>query len=135
MRWCMLVAIWVLTGGLSTGAAEEPRELVVVSWNVLADPSERARRLPVLLGILRDARADVFAVQEATTWFSTALSAEPWARDLRRVPSDADQPFPGGMTVFTRLPVARTQVVELPTDMGRCGLLVDVTFAQMEISF
>jgi poly(A) polymerase len=135
MRWALMVAMWVMAGGLSSGAAEEPRELVVVSWNVLADAGERARRLPALLSILRDAHADVIAVQEATTWVSTALAAEAWARDLRRVPTGADQPFPGGLALFTRLPLVRAQVVELSTGMGRCGLLIDLAFAQTEICF
>lgn len=108
-------------------AAEEQNELVVVSWNVLADARERERRLPVLLRSLRDARPDVLAVQETTTWFSSALAAEPWARDLRRVPVEADHAFPGGLAVFTRLPVVRAQVVAIPSDMSRCGLLVELS--------
>jgi len=135
MRWTLLLAMWcvlwcVLCCERPLTAADAAREVVVVSWNVLADASERERRLPVLLATLRDARPDVIAVQEATTWFSAALAEQPWAKDLHRVVVDPDQPFPGGLAVFTRLPVVRSQVVELPTNMGRCGLLVELSLAQ-----
>lgn len=115
------------------GAADGPHELVVVSWNVLADASDRERRLPVLLTTLRDARPDVIALQETTTWFSAALAGEPWAKDLRQVPVVADHAFPGGLAVFTRLSVARALVVNLPTDMGRCGMLVELSVGQSSL--
>lgn len=119
MRRSLLLAMWcVLWCVLPLIAADAPHEVVVVSWNVLADASERERRRPVLLATSRDARPDVIAVQEATTWFSTALVNEQWAKDLHRVVVDPDQPFPGGLAVFTRLSVVRSQVVELPTNMG-----------------
>ena len=77
MRRLLFLAMWcVLWCVLPLIAAEAPHEVVVVSWNVLADASERERRLPVLLTTLRDARPDVIAVQEATTWFSAALAAQ-----------------------------------------------------------
>lgn len=134
MRRLLLLAMWsVLWCALPLIAVEAPREVVVVSWNVLADASERERRLPVLLTALRDARPDVLAVQEATTWFSAALAEQPWAKDLQRVTADPDQPFPGGLAVFTRLPVVRSHVVELPTNMGRCGLLVELSVGQVSL--
>ncbi len=70
MRWW---SIFTLCWCLSLGAEDLPRQVVVVSWNVLSDADERDRRLPVLLKNLHDAGADVIAVQEATTWFATAL--------------------------------------------------------------
>ena len=132
MRWCLLLAMLLCVHPLR--AAEVPQELVVVSWNVLADPSERERRLPVLLATLREARPDVIAVQETTTWFSTALTDEPWAKDLKRVDVVADHAFPGGLAVFTRLAVARAQVVEIPSDMGRRGLLVELSVGQSSLA-
>lgn len=136
MRGYLLLAMLCLypLGAVPPEAAEVPQELVVVSWNVLADPSERVRRLPVLLATLRDAHPDVIAVQEATTWFSTALANEPWAKDLQRVPVVTDQAFPGGLAVFTRVAVVRAQVVELPSDMGRCGMLVELSLGQSSLS-
>lgn len=116
-------------------AADTPRELVIVSWNVLAEANEREQRLPVLLAQLRAAHPDVIAIQEATTWFVSALSAEPWAKDLKRVSGSADQPFPGGMALFTALPVLSNQVIELPTTMGRCGIVVEVALPQGPLSF
>lgn len=121
-------------GAVPLDAADAPQELVVVSWNVLADASERERRLPVLLTTLRDARPDVIAVQEATTWFSSALAAEPWAKDLRRVPVEADHAFPGGLAVFTRLSVVGALVVEIPSDMSRCGLLVELSLGSSSLA-
>lgn len=135
MRRYVLLAMLCLypLGVAPVDAADVPQELVVVSWNVLADASERERRLPVLLTALRDARPDVIAVQEATTWFSTALAGEPWAKGLQRVPVVTDQAFPGGLAVFTRVAVVRAQVVELPTGMGRCGMLVELSLGQSSL--
>lgn len=124
-----LTLILLLSAWMAAVAEEPRREVVVVSWNVLADASERERRLPALMAALRDARPDVIAVQEATTWFAIALGTQPWAKDFVRVPVDADQAFPGGLSVFTRLRVNHCQVVELPTAMARCGLLVEVVTA------
>ncbi|HEX3134043.1 MAG TPA: endonuclease/exonuclease/phosphatase family protein [Planctomycetota bacterium] len=97
-----------------------------MSWNVLTDANERERRLPALMAELRDAHPDVIAVQEATTWFAVALGTQPWAKDFVRVPADAEQAFPGGLSFFTSFQVQRSQVVDLPTGMARCGLLVEV---------
>lgn len=135
MRACLLLAMLCCypLGVARLDAADAPQELVVVSWNVLADASERERRLPVLIAAMRDARPDVIAVQEATTWFSSALTSEPWAKDLRRVPVATDQAFPGGLAVFTRLAVVRAQVVELPTAMSRCGMLVELSQGQSSL--
>jgi poly(A) polymerase len=129
-RWCCLL---LLLTRLAAGDA--PRDLVVVDWNVLGDAEERTQRLPALLAALREAKPDIITVQEATTWFCTALAAEPWAADLRRVEVDSDQPFPGGLAVFTRLPVTRSSVVELPTTMGRCGLCVEVMLGRTPLCF
>jgi endonuclease/exonuclease/phosphatase family metal-dependent hydrolase len=126
----MRLTLLLLLSAWMTAVAEEPRrEVVVVSWNVLADASQRERRLPALMAALGDAAPDVIAVQEATTWFAVALGSQPWAKDFVRLPADAEQAFPGGLSVFTRLPVNRCQVVELPTAMARCGLLVEVRTA------
>jgi poly(A) polymerase len=132
MRCCSIITLcWCL----SLGAEDISREVVVVSWNVLADADERDRRLPVLLKNLHDAGADVIAVQETTTWFATALMSEPWAKDLKRASGDNDQPFPGGLAVFTKLPMIRSQVVALPTAMRRRGIVVELTSALGPLSF
>jgi endonuclease/exonuclease/phosphatase family metal-dependent hydrolase len=135
MRFCSIVMLcWCLSLG-AEDIPNVPRELVVVSWNVLADADERDRRLPVLLKNLHDAGADVIAVQEATTWFVNALVSEPWAKDFKRVSGDNEQPFPGGLAVFTKLPLVRSQVVALPTAMRRRGLVVELTSALGPLSF
>ena len=135
MRGC---SIFLLSWCLSLGAEDTPREVIVVSWNVLADADERDRRLPVLLKNLRDAGADVIAVQETTTWFATALMSEPWAKDFKRAlvkMGDDAQAFPGGLAVFTKLPVVRSQVLALPTAMRRHGMVVELMSALGPLSF
>ena len=129
MRWWLVITL-TLCGYFSLDAEDIPNEVVVVSWNVLADADERSRRLPVLLKNLHDAGADVIAVQEATTWFATAFMSEPWAKDFKRATGDDDQPFPGGLAVFTILPVVRSQVLALPTAMRRRTPLIFEQFPE-----
>lgn len=130
LTWCCLLLLM-----MRLTAEDQKGDLVVVSWNVLGDATDRARRLPALLSEMRGAEADVIAVQEATTWFCSALLAEPWAAELKRVEVDPDRPFPGGLAVFTRLPVARSAVIALPTSMGRCGVGVEVLIDRAPVYF
>ncbi|MCX4818716.1 RNA repair domain-containing protein [Streptomyces sp. NBC_01142] len=99
-------------------AAAEPRGgpasagLRVLSWNTLwdrydSDRIDTARRRPLLLAALRDADADVIALQEVESELLAMLLDAPWVRDsytLGTDPSGRDVDD-CGLLVLSRLPV------------------------------
>ncbi|MFP2905657.1 poly(A) polymerase [Pyxidicoccus sp. 3LFB2] len=94
-----------------TGPLPSPERLSVITLNVLFDLYDgemlaTERRMPAVLGLLRDTGADVIALQEVTAPFLRALLAEPWVREqywLSEGP-DAATVTPYGQVLLSRLP-------------------------------
>ncbi|MFB7914143.1 poly(A) polymerase [Streptomyces sp. NPDC056061] len=86
--------------------------LTVLTWNTLwdrydSDRIDTARRRPLLLDALKDADADVIALQEAEPALLTMLLAAPWAREdytLWAEPSRRDV-ADCGLLLLSRVPV------------------------------
>lgn len=107
----------------------EPERLVVVTYNVLEHPRHRQERVPALLKVLEQAQADVYLLQEVMPWFAAELLSQPWAKGYRQV-EVAGEPLPQGQHfVLSRWPVAGAKLVEMPTNLGRCGLIIDLDIA------
>ncbi|MFF7202015.1 poly(A) polymerase [Streptomyces sp. NPDC008141] len=94
-------------GGIPTAAG-----LRVLTWNTLwdrydSDRIDTAARRPLLLAALREADADVIALQEVEPKLAALLMAEPWVRDGWTLGTDplgrdiADH----GLLLLSRLPV------------------------------
>ena len=106
--------------------AAEPQTLSIVSYNVLERPLHRQERIPALLKVLEQAQADVYLLQEVTPWFAAELTSQPWTKGYRQV-EIAGEPLPQGQFfVLSRWPVVGAALVEMPTNLGRCGLVVDL---------
>ena len=133
-------AEWSATAEPEPGPASGP--LRVLSWNLLFDrfSPERvasARRLPVQLEVLRQADADLIALQEVTPEFWRALLAEPWVRAsywASEGPAGATLD-PSGQALLSRLPLeavrvhaysARKQVVVGVVRSAECRLVTAV---------
>lgn len=106
--------------------AAEPERITVVTYNVLEHPHHRQERIPALLKVLERAEADVYLLQEVMPWFAGELTAQPWTKAYRQV-EIAGEPLPQGQFfVLSRWPIVGARLVEMPTNLGRCGLVVDL---------
>jgi poly(A) polymerase len=130
---------WQAADGATKQAAPTGRGVRVLTWNTLWDRYDShlidtARRRPLLLAALREARADVIALQEVEAGLLDMLLHAPWVRDgytLGTDPSGQDVDT-GGLLLLSRLPVREAAwhvlgrhkaVAALTVDTGS-GLLV-----------
>ncbi|KIF77893.1 polynucleotide adenylyltransferase [Streptomyces sp. 150FB] len=130
---------WQAADGAPKQAAPIGRGVRVLTWNTLWDRYDShlidtARRRPLLLAALREARADVIALQEVEAGLLDMLLCAPWVRDgytLGTDPAGQDVET-GGLLLLSRLPVREAAwhvlgrhkaVAALTVDTGS-GLLV-----------
>eukprot|EP01012_Entosiphon_sulcatum_P011075 TRINITY_DN16631_c0_g1_i1.p1 TRINITY_DN16631_c0_g1~~TRINITY_DN16631_c0_g1_i1.p1 ORF type:complete len:1027 (-),score=126.78 TRINITY_DN16631_c0_g1_i1:3-3056(-) len=92
------------------------RPLRIITWNILFDEYDKdvihtSDRYPRVLAELRQASADVVALQEVTEIFVTALQGEDWVRDeyyLSEITRNAI--FPYGQLILTRKSLGMPQI-------------------------
>jgi endonuclease/exonuclease/phosphatase family metal-dependent hydrolase len=100
-----------------------PRTLTFVTYNVLADPVRTADRIPPLFALLRNADADVIALQEAAGWFLKDLMKQDWVRENYQVKARKDDPVnPGGQFILSRVPILDVGWKTLPGTQRRTVL-------------
>ena len=110
----------------TTEASSLRSSLRLLTYNVLADPVHLDQRLPALFREMRDADADVIALQEVAPWFLEAvrrertLSAYSFCEVAGR---GADR---GGQAFLSKVDVRNPYSVDLPGRQQRTALLVEV---------
>ncbi|MDT9681729.1 poly(A) polymerase [Streptomyces sp. TRM76323] len=104
-------------GGGAGGGGAPVAGLRVLTWNTLwdrydGDRIDTVRRRPLLLDALRDADADVIALQEAEPELLRTLLAERWVRDAYALGTDPDGPDVAeyGLLLLSRVPVREAAV-------------------------
>ena len=110
---------------------DKPGELRVLTWNVWFGDHMFEERTAALVAELDRRRPDVIALQEVTPALLEHLAAEPWVRSRYQL-SDVEMWQRYDIVMLSRLPVREVNVLELPTQMGRrllclelaCGLAV-----------
>ncbi|WP_175409265.1 poly(A) polymerase [Streptomyces sp. TRM64462] len=114
------------------GAAATPAGLRVVTWNTLWDryDSERidtARRRPLLLDALRDADADVIALQEAEPELLRMLLDADWVRRDYTLGTDPAGPDVAdcGLLLLSRVPVREAGAHLLGPHKAVAAMVVD----------
>lgn len=109
------------------GCSDEPAApppaptLTVVTYNVLAE--EDVRRIPALMAALRDANADVIALQEVTPWFISALEGEAWAKPYHTLTHEGRPTAAAGLFILSRFPFEEVRMDFLP-GRGDRGIVV-----------
>ncbi|MFG2128255.1 poly(A) polymerase [Streptomyces sp. NPDC048751] len=114
------------------GAASGPGGVRVLTWNTLwdrydADRIDSARRRPELLRALRDADADVIALQEVEADLLVPLLREPWVRagwTLGTDPRERDVDE-CGLLLLSRLPVREAAFHALGPHKAVTALVVE----------
>jgi endonuclease/exonuclease/phosphatase family metal-dependent hydrolase len=96
------------------------RTLTFATYNVLAEETPTAGRVPPLLAILHESDADVIALQEASTWLIKDLLKQEWVRKGYQARTPADGPVnPGGQFILSRLPIREVGFKTLPGPQRR----------------
>ena len=101
--------------------AQEKRELTLVTYNVLGDPVDLKRRVPALLRLLEECKADVIALQEVVPWFTSAVSKEEWARSYQMPKLKPEEA--GDQWILSKIPIEKASVHKLPGPQGRTVLI------------
>ncbi|WP_411574325.1 poly(A) polymerase [Streptomyces fradiae] len=119
-------------GGGSEAGASGGGGLRVLTWNTLwdrydSDLIDTARRRPLLLEALRDADADVIALQEAEPALLRLLLAAPWVRERYVLGTDPAGPDVGecGLLLLSRLPVREAAIHVLGPHKAVTAMVVD----------
>ncbi len=101
--------------------------LTVVTFNVwFADHAFDARS-EAMLRLLKEADADVIALQEVTDNFLRRALREEWLQQAYAVSDATCETVSGyGVALFSRLPVKSFALRRLPTGMGRSLLTTDI---------
>ncbi|MFK8003177.1 MAG: endonuclease/exonuclease/phosphatase family protein [Polyangiales bacterium] len=109
-----------------TSNRPQQNSLRLLSYNVLADPVHLDQRLPPLFQEMRDARADVIALQEVAPWFLEAAEREAWTREYSFCEVAGRGADRGGQAFLSKIPVTNPYSVNLRGRQQRTALVVDV---------
>lgn len=99
------------------------RRLRVLTYNVLADPVGVELRIPRLLAIMREADADLLALQEVAPWFAAVLEREGWLDSHRVARIEGRIALPNGQMILSRHPIASSRARRLAGAQGRTVLI------------
>lgn len=112
----------------SAGTSSQPprNALRLLSYNVLADPVHLDQRLPPLFQEMRDAQADVIALQEVAPWFLEAVEREAWAREYSFCEVAGRGADRGGQAFLSKIAVTNPYSVNLRGRQQRTALVVDI---------
>jgi endonuclease/exonuclease/phosphatase family metal-dependent hydrolase len=102
-----------------------PITLRLLSYNVLVDPIFIETRIPALLNVLREAQADVIALQEVAPWFYRILMAQAWARAYNHTAYDPRAS--GGQFILSRLPLRKSSLYVLPGRQLRTAVFAQIS--------
>lgn len=137
---------WHAARGWVPAAAPEsgpgPSRLRVLTWNTLWDRYDRdridtARRRPLLIAALREADADVIALQEAEPGLLDLLLREPWVRERYTLAGDPADPADldgGGLLLLSRLPVREAGWHRLGPHKAVAALTVDTAAGPLVVA-
>jgi len=120
---------FALVGGEWKAAARAPAtppaSVRIVTWNAWFGDFMFDERRTALLAELSRRRPDVIALQEVTPELLASLTDEPWIRAAYKL-TDVELWQRYDIVMLSRLPVAQVRSVELPTQMGRRLLVVEL---------
>jgi endonuclease/exonuclease/phosphatase family metal-dependent hydrolase len=90
---------------LLAAAVERPKEIRVVTYNVLADPIQPEERAAAISRILAAADGDIIALQEVVPWFAERLLREQWVQPYHRAQRDGRTIIAHEFLILSRFPV------------------------------
>lgn len=102
-----------------------PRSLRLLTYNVLADATVARQRVPGLLAIIGQAKADIIGLQEVAPWFLRELRRQPWI-ERYHLSRCGGRVAPGGQLVLTRFPIRGAICEVLPGPQRRVVVLARV---------
>jgi len=100
-------------------------DVKLLTYNVLADPSDAAERVPELMRILERSGADIIALQEVTPWFYAELVKQEWFKSYHAPKYQGRAITPGGLLVLSKQPITDVHVSWLPSRQRRACLIVE----------
>lgn len=115
----------------STETLEDPtgprrESLTLLTYNVLGDAARAKERVPKLLEIIGQSKADVIALQEVVPWFLMLAARQEWFREYHATVQDGHIVAPGGQLFLSRLPIVSSGYQVLPGRQNRTVVVAEV---------
>lgn len=125
MGFCMFLG----ANAAENSLPEQPTELRIVTYNVLADPVHVETRVSELFRILRDSHADIIVLQEFAPWMAQKLLQEPWVAGYHRPLRDNKTVIAHEYLVLSKYPIIDFYSKPLPGKQHRVFFLVTLDIA------
>jgi len=113
VRWLLLLLVL---------PQDSPSKLTVVTYNVLADSKTADARCPALFKILKEADADIIALQEVEEWYAARLKKEEWVKPYHWALPDGKLD-PGGQLILSKQKITKVKSKVLPGEQKRTVLI------------
>jgi len=116
---------WQPAARASSSDPPEREDVRIVTWNVWFGDHMFEERRAALIRELDRRRPDVIALQEVTPELLDHLATEPWVRSRYQL-TDVEIWQRYDIVMLSRLPIREVTTLELPTQMGRRLLVVEL---------
>lgn len=124
---CSLLALGTLWAGEEKSAEPdrtEPKSISIATYNVCERPIEEDKRVPALLKLLSESKADLIALQETQPWFMELLGKEEWTKAYKIAHPETKSGAHCELCILSKLPLAKVEYLELPSRLGRGALII-----------
>ena len=118
--------LWAQEATAEAESQAPPEQLTFLTWNVLADDVEVAKRIPALYKAIGDVDADVIALQEVSSWFVEMVHQEPWLKRYRTPTRNGRLQYPRGLTILSKYPIRSWTFQALPSRQHRGVLIAEL---------
>ena len=109
------------------------KPLVVMTYNVLADPIEADKRLKAIIDIILSNQPDIIALQEVAPWFLDGLLNDSQVSAAYEGASfGQSNPAPGGQYILSRYPIRESKAIRLSGRQGRTAIVVSIDIDGVE---
>jgi len=123
-RSSVWAALLLLAGG--TLAAETPKSVSILTYNVLADESQADARAPALFSIIRDRDPDIIALQEAAPWFLHRLGKAGLLGRYTHITREGKPLAVRGLFLMAKGKLGSVDAGLLSSRQGRAYLIADI---------
>lgn len=137
-RFCVLFVLSLTTGcsqesppssgkpSVESNQVDTPvKPIVVLTYNVLADPMAGDQRVNAILEVIREGQPDIIALQEADSWFLKIIESDSRITDhYRSTWKSSLGSVSGGQHVLSRYPIRDSSWVTLTGRQRRTALIV-----------
>jgi len=112
---------------------DENKKVKFITYNVLADQVEIEKRVPEIFKILKNADADIIALQEVAPWFLELLQKEAWVKNYHFPKIKNEIMVARGLLILSKAPITNVLADFLPSQQYRGYLTIETKIKNLDI--